>query len=101
MPLSIAECAGRSPARFLEDPLAIEYIEFLACPHIGDCELFPQFVLRQNLRFWQKHYCEADFDQCARLQRHREGEPVPVTMLPNGKEIKVVLRPGQVRRSED
>jgi hypothetical protein len=86
---------------FLRWGEGFEYIEHVACPRIGDCELFPLFVLRQNLRFWQRHYCEGDFEKCERLQRQRAGEAVPATLLPNGKQIKVVLRPGQVRRSED
>jgi len=92
---------GRRGGRFLEAGRAFAYIERVACPRIDVCELFPQFVLRQNLKFWQRHYCEDAFDECARLQRQREGKPVPATLLPNGKEIKVVLRPGQVRRSDD
>jgi hypothetical protein len=87
--------------RFLEGPPSIEYSEFVPCPRIDDCPLFPQFVLKQNLHFWKRHYCEDEFDECARLQLQREGKNVPETMLPNGKEIKVVLRKGQVRPSED
>lgn len=73
----------------------------MACPHIEECELFPHFVLRQNLQFWKRHYCEAEFEQCERLRRQKSGNPVPTTLLPNGKHIKVVLRPGQVRQTED
>lgn len=79
----------------------IEYIDIVACPHIEQCELFPQFVLRQNLRFWQRHYCEAEFEECERLRLQGQGKEVPRTLLPNGKHIKVVLRPGEVRPSED
>ena len=64
----------------------------MACPNLGDCALFPQFVLRQNLRFWQKHFCEADYEECVRYELRAAGKPVPETLLPNGKQLRVTLR---------
>ena len=63
----------------------------MACPRIDTCALFPQFVLRQNKRFWQANYCEADFELCARYQRGNAGEEVPDTLLPDGKHIRIVI----------
>ena len=64
----------------------------MPCPHTNDCELFPKFVLRQNLKFWKDNYCDADHSLCVRYQTACEGSPIPATLLPNGKELLVVIR---------
>lgn len=55
------------------------------CTRIDGCELFPAFSKPGFLRVWQINYCEADFERCERYRLSREGQPVPATMLPNGK----------------
>jgi ankyrin repeat protein len=39
------------------------------------------------LRLWKKHYCDGQFDRCARFQLSLKGNTVPLTLLPNGKQL--------------
>jgi len=57
------------------------------CSHIGSCELFPKFGLRGSLKVWTTFYCEGNHQNCERFKRALRGEPVPVNLLPNGKEL--------------
>ncbi len=59
----------------------------MACPHISHCELFPMFSLAASLRTWQIRYCEGDFTRCERHKRSCDAQPVPITLLPNGKHL--------------
>lgn len=61
----------------------------MACSHIKGCELFVQFALNPALEIWKQHYCNADFDDCVRFKLAKMGQPVPLTLLPNGKKIEV------------
>jgi hypothetical protein len=61
--------------------------ERVPCPHMMSCELFPAFSQNGFLRVWQINYCEAEFIRCVRYQRSLRGEHVPLTLLPNGKEL--------------
>jgi len=61
----------------------------MACSHIKGCELFVQFALNPALEIWQQHYCNAEFDACVRFKLAKMGQPVPLTLLPNGKKIEV------------
>jgi hypothetical protein len=65
----------------------------LRCPHITSCELFPVFSQNGFLRVWQIRYCEADYVRCARYERSLRGEHVPLTLLPNGKELARPIAP--------
>ena len=64
----------------------------MSCVKMEMCPLYPKFTLEANLRFWQKNYCEADFDQCERYKMSMAGNRPPDTMLPNGKELLVTIR---------
>jgi len=55
------------------------------------CPLYPRFTLDANLRFWQKNYCEGDFEQCERYKMSLAGARPADTMLPNGKELLVTI----------
>lgn len=59
----------------------------MSCSHIKTCVLFPQFSLHANLRIWQSRYCEGEFTKCERFQRSSRGEPVAITLLPNGTSL--------------
>lgn len=60
----------------------------MACSHTKNCELFAQFALNPALKIWQTHFCEADFTQCARFKLSKQGAPVPLNLLPNGKKVE-------------
>ncbi len=59
----------------------------MSCSHTTSCELFTQFAMNPALDVWKSHYCEGDFKVCVRFQRSKSGQPIPVTLLPNGKTI--------------
>lgn len=61
----------------------------MSCSHTTSCELFVQFVMNPALDLWKTRYCEGDFKRCSRFQTSNKGSPVPVTLLPNGKNISV------------
>lgn len=62
----------------------------MSCSHIKSCELFVQFALNPALDVWKDHYCEgSQHAACARYQRSLVGQPVPLTLLPNGKIVSV------------
>ncbi|PHS17103.1 MAG: hypothetical protein COA86_10625 [Kangiella sp.] len=62
----------------------------LSCSHMQGCELFVQFALNPALEIWKKHYCEAQYEGCARYKMSRKGSAVPLTLLPNGKQINAI-----------
>lgn len=59
----------------------------MACNHSGSCELFPLMAMEPALNLWKKHYCDGSFNSCARYQLSMESKPVPLTLLPNGKQL--------------
>ncbi len=59
----------------------------MACSHIEGCELFVQFALNPALNIWQDKYCNGLYNDCARYKMSGAHQPVPVTLLPNGKMI--------------
>ncbi|HHC72541.1 MAG TPA: ankyrin repeat domain-containing protein [Thiotrichales bacterium] len=62
----------------------------MSCSHVTGCELFVQFAMNPALEVWKEHYCEGEHGRCARYQLSNSGQPVPLTLLPNGKQITVV-----------
>jgi hypothetical protein len=60
----------------------------MACSHTKHCELFAQFALNPALKIWQTHFCEGEHTQCARFQLSKQGKPVPLNLLPNGKKVE-------------
>ena len=61
----------------------------MACSHIQGCELFVQFALNPALEIWKSAYCNGDFRSCARFETASMGKMVPLSLLPNGKKIKI------------
>jgi len=59
----------------------------MACNHSESCQLFPLMAMEPALNLWKKHYCDGTFDNCARYQLSVDSKPVPLTLLPNGKQL--------------
>lgn len=59
----------------------------MPCTHSSHCELYVQFAADPLIKVWKDNYCESGFEDCARYQRSLKGQAVPITLLPNGKEI--------------
>ena len=59
----------------------------MACNHSGSCELFPLMAMEPALNLWKKHFCDGAFNNCARYQLSVNSQPVPLTLLPNGKQL--------------
>ena len=58
----------------------------MICPHANSCPLFPKLVA--SLSFWRQEYCDNEkHKSCARFQKSTAGEAVPITLLPNGKDL--------------
>lgn len=56
----------------------------MSCSHAAGCPLFP--LLRASLQGWRDYYCDSvgQWHDCARYQLALTGEPVPISLLPNG-----------------
>lgn len=63
----------------------------MACSHVTSCELFVQFALNPALDLWKAHYCEGDYERCARYTGSSAGQAIPLTLLPNGKNVRIGL----------
>jgi len=59
----------------------------MACNHSDSCELFPLMAMEPALKLWKKHFCDETFNNCARYQLSLNSQPVPLTLLPNGKQL--------------
>ncbi len=59
----------------------------MSCSHSSSCELYPLMAMEPALKLWKQHYCEGNFEKCARYVLSTEGKPVPLTLLPNGKQL--------------
>jgi hypothetical protein len=64
----------------------------VGCTHAEGCPLFP--LLRASLRSWRDHYCDSEdrWRSCARYQQAVAGRLVPISLLPNGKEVEHLRR---------
>ena len=63
----------------------------MACSHTSSCELYVQFAADPSIQLWKTHYCDADFKRCARYNLSVQGKAVPLSLLPNGKQIETSL----------
>jgi len=48
--------------------------------------------MEPSLKLWKQHFCEGQFERCARFQVALSGRPVPLGLLPNGKELEAAAR---------
>jgi hypothetical protein len=60
-----------------------------ACPHASTCAMFDLFSSREILNVWRENYCQESFRRCARYRLSCGGYLVPLTLLPNGRELHV------------
>lgn len=62
----------------------------LGCSHTATCPLFP--LLNASLQSWRDYYCDTEdgWLDCARYKMAVTGQPVPITLLPNGKEAQLL-----------
>lgn len=61
------------------------------CSHATHCELYVQFAADPSIKLWKTHFCDSNFERCARYLLSLQGKPVPLTLLPNGKEIETTM----------
>jgi len=61
----------------------------MACSHIQSCELFVQFALNPALEIWKSAFCNGEYKTCVRHLTSKMGQQVPLSLLPNGKQIQV------------
>ncbi len=59
----------------------------MACSHSTSCELYPLLAMEPALKLWKQHYCEGGYEKCARYRLALNGKAVPLTLLPNGKQL--------------
>lgn len=64
----------------------------VTCSHSESCDLYVQFAMEPSLKLWKQHFCEGQFERCARFQVALSGRPVPLGLLPNGKELQTAAR---------
>lgn len=63
----------------------------MPCTHKDNCALFPVISLSSALKIWQTFYCDGKFETCLRYQRSLKGEKVAPNLLPNGKELDLIV----------
>lgn len=64
----------------------------MTCSHSESCDLYVQFAMEPSLKLWKQHFCDGEFERCARFQVALSGRPVPLGLLPNGKELQAAAR---------
>lgn len=63
----------------------------MACSHTTSCELYVQFAADPSIQLWKTHYCDSDYKRCARYALSLQGKAVPLTLLPNGRQIQTAM----------
>lgn len=63
----------------------------MTCSHTSSCELYVQFAADPSIALWKSHFCDSDYKRCARFELALQGKPVPLTLLPNGKQIETAM----------
>ncbi|WP_455198079.1 ankyrin repeat domain-containing protein [Kaarinaea lacus] len=61
----------------------------MPCSHIQGCEMYVRFAADPSIEVWKKHFCNGDFNKCARYSLSLQGKSVPLHLLPNGKMIEM------------
>lgn len=58
------------------------------CEFLDECPIFLRFHSKKSVSLWIKMYCQGPrINQCQRRRMKIEGFEVPITLLPNGKEL--------------
>lgn len=58
----------------------------LLCPHFARCPIFKHSPTDRAMEGYINQYCRGDFDKCARKRLKDAEKPVPLTLLPDGRE---------------
>jgi len=53
------------------------------------CQMYDLFTSREILNVWKENYCQDAYGDCARYRRACTGSFVPLTLLPNGRQLNV------------
>ena len=61
----------------------------MSCTHSSVCPLYEVFRSQSLLKVWKLNYCEADFTRCERFKLSCDAQPVPLSLLPNGKHLDI------------
>jgi len=61
----------------------------MPCSHVSSCEMYVRFAADPSIEVWKKHFCNSDFNKCARYAMSLQGKAVPLHLLPNGKLIEM------------
>jgi hypothetical protein len=61
----------------------------VTCTHKDSCALYKHLSTDFSLKVWQKFFCDGKYEQCARFQLALEGKAIPLTLLPNGKQLTI------------
>ncbi|MEA3351934.1 MAG: methyl-accepting chemotaxis protein [Chloroflexota bacterium] len=56
------------------------------CPNLASCPIFKKLTAKDATHRYIQMYCKGKFDQCARKKLKDAGEPVPLSLLPDGEE---------------
>jgi ankyrin repeat protein len=59
----------------------------MSCSHASSCELYSLMAMEPALNLWKNHFCDGGHEKCARFQLSLSGKMVPLTLLPNGKQL--------------
>ncbi len=59
----------------------------MECPNIKTCPIYEQFKTEALKNMYIRMYCMGKFDNCKRKQIKDLGQPVPPSLLPDGKEL--------------
>jgi len=60
----------------------------LICLHFVACPIFERFSTQESKRLYVSQYCEGNFEACARKKLKDAGEPVPLSLLPDGGQLE-------------
>ena len=58
------------------------------CVHFAACPIFGRSATDESMDAYVSQYCEGDFDECARKKLKEAGQPVPLSLLPDGGQLE-------------
>ena len=60
----------------------------MECPNTAACPIYAKFKTEALKNIYIKMYCLGKFENCKRKQIKDSGKPVPINLLPDGKELE-------------